>query len=545
MAVVRSTWADQPIFLGKFPFPLPGTSREMLAPREWSKAGIMPIPAGYLMVKNDAQFLYIALDLVVDNGQDLGTGDYFWLSVDVDGNRQITPNWDINYGLYPDQPNKLARQYYLGPGTWTGILNEESDSGVRIGFEGSFNSSTPHRIWEMRLSFKELGVELNASSAPPSIRFGVRVASSNPQFTFDYPRNFYSDFSNLHEIVLARQPEVVYPVDRAGVVIGGVGLIPATVIGTDGYATTDSSYQPYVVDAAFGGVLNLIANRVTLQNLWNQGARKYKILSQFGTSTPGTFLSVRQSWTNYRWNGTTYVLEHFGPDARDCYPLLNPTQDYSIDDLLLQWNSVGSPPGIHQFKVEFLQENGTTLVPAPTQVLSLRIDNNLPRVEIINILHNNKAIAACEFANMTSDSDGLQFTITVNDAEKNLRSYVLQAYYGENLAALIAMDSYANHQSDSRQWQGITNTLIPSTKWVPPRTCAYQFRLSATPKVTNGYSYIGYTETTRHITIIKPGTSTPITPKFSTDLPLGLVASDRPTAQGEEPTKLGKDTFAP
>jgi hypothetical protein len=132
-----------------------------------------------------------------------------------------------------------------------------------------------------------------------------------------------------------------------------------------------------------------------------------------------------------------------------------------------------------------------------------------------------------------------------NDAEKNLRSYVLQAYYGENLAALIAMDSYANHQSDSRQWQGITNTLIPSTKWVPPRTCAYQFRLSATPKVTNGYSYIGYTETTRHITIIKPGTSTPITPKFSTDLPLGLVASDRPTAQGEEPTKLGKDTFAP
>jgi hypothetical protein len=541
MAVVRSTWADKPIFIGKFPFPFP-MGGPLLASSEWSGAGMMSIPAGHLMVKNDAQFLYVALDLVSDNGQTPGTGDYFWFSVDVDGNRQITPNRDINYGLYPDQPNRLARQYFLGPGTWTTILNEESDSAVRIGFESSPNSSSPHRIWEMRLALKELGVDLGASPIPPTIRFGLRVASNSPPFTYDYPYGFYWNFSNLHEIVLARQSDSMYPSGTAGAVIGGVGLIPASAI-TDGYATTASSYHPHVVDAAFGGVLNLIGNRVTMQNLWNQGARKYKILSQFESATPGTFAPVRQSWTNYRWDGTKYVLEHFGADSQNLYPLLDPTQDYSIDDLLLQWNSVGYPAGIHQFKAEFYQDNGTTLVPSDSQVLSLKIDNNLPQVDIVDIWHNDRAIAVCEFGSMASDSDGIQVEITVNDAEGNLASYALYAHYGKNTSAFIASDSYANHASPSRQWQGVSNLRVPSGKWVPPRTCAYQFRLSATPRVTNGYSYIGYVESTHHITLIKPGTGTPVVAQFSKDFPLGLLGRDRIAASGEEPTQLGNEAL--
>ena len=90
MAQVKSTWATNKI--------IPGG---VLSSREWSGAGRMPIPAGYMMVKNNAEFLYVALDMVRDQGRDPGTGDYFWFSVDVNGNRQITPRTDINYGVPP------------------------------------------------------------------------------------------------------------------------------------------------------------------------------------------------------------------------------------------------------------------------------------------------------------------------------------------------------------------------------------------------------------------------------------------------------------
>ncbi|MBW4510622.1 MAG: hypothetical protein KME64_29515 [Scytonematopsis contorta HA4267-MV1] len=535
MAIVRSTWAERPIFIGKFPFPV---GSPILSPQEWSQAGIMPIPNGYLMVKNNAEFLYVALDLVNDQGQDSGTGDYFWLSIDVDNNRQITPNRDINYALYPGQPNRLGRQYYLGPGVWTGILNEESESLVRIGFEGSPNSSTPHRIWEMRLSLKELGVDLNASTIPPSVRFGLRVASTNPQFTFDFPLNFFRDFSNLHEIILARFADPKYPPLTAGDVIGGVGLIPATKISADGYANTDASYIPFVTDTAFGGILNFIGNRVTMQNLWNLGARKYRVLSRFLGSSPSEFSSVRQTWSNYRWGGTNYVLEYFGPDAQQNYPLLNPADDYSIDDLLLQWNSVGVSAGVHQFKVQFFQADGVTIVPSTEQFLNLRIDNNLPRVEIANILYNGNPIPVCAIQRLSSSSDGIQFNITVNDPEGNLGSYELRAYYGDGWSSYITGDSYTNHQNPSRQWQGVNNSLVPSGKWIPPVTCAYQFRLSASPRVTNGYSYIGYVEATKHITLIKSEGSTSVAGKFSSELPLGMT-QDGSITPGEEPAKLG------
>jgi hypothetical protein len=256
MAVVQSSWANQQINID-------GT-----VGAEWNGAGVLPIPAGFLTVKNNAQYLYLVLDMVGDQGSDAGTGDYFWFSVDVDQNTQITANKDVNYGLYPGQPNKIGRQYYLGPGTWTGLLNQPTTSAVHIGFGSSPKSATPHRIWELRLALSELGVDLGAD--PAVLRFGLRVASTNPSFTFDYPGGFYQNFTNLHKIYLKAQSP--YPPGTAGAVIAGVGLIPAGQISNDGYATTAPSYYLHADDSAFAGRMNLLGNRVTLQNLWNQGA---------------------------------------------------------------------------------------------------------------------------------------------------------------------------------------------------------------------------------------------------------------------------------
>lgn len=527
MAQVRSTWAKQRIITGG-----------ALTSREWSGAGKMPIPAGYLMVKNDDRFLYVALDMVHDRGNDAGTGDYFWFTVDVNGNRQITPRHDINYGLYRGQPNRMGRQYYLGPGRWTGLLNEESDSKAHIGYGASPNSRTSHRVWEIRLDLEELGVDISSYEQLPVVRFGVRVSSTTPRFTYNFPARFYYDFRNLHEIILARSPE--YPSGTAGAVIGGVGLIPATRIG-NGYATTDPSYYVAVDEAAFGGRMNLIGNRVAMQELWGRGARKYKMLHRAGSS--GTFSPIHQNWVNYRWSGSTYVLERFGTDSADMYPLLNPSLDYSIDDLLLQWQSVGFPAGIHQFQAEFF-DNSDNTVSAPSQVLELMVDNNLPNVDIVDVKHGAKSVAACDIEYMSSVSDGVRFIINVDDAEEHLKVYSLTAHWGDGQHQLIHQESYAAHRAADHKWSGVHNLMVPSGVWVPDRTCAYQFRLTAYPRVTNGYGYIrNHNTDTRHVTLIKPGGVTSVLGRrFTDELPYGLSTRDSVSLEGEEPDKLGEET---
>jgi hypothetical protein len=529
MALVISTWAANPI-----------TIDGVLAAPEWSGAGQMPIPAGFLKVKNDANFLYVALDLVGDLGADAGTGDYYWFTVDVDANAAITPNKDLNYAMLPGAPNVSRRQYFLGPGTWTGLLNEVTTNQTHIGFGPTSSSPIPHRAWELRINLSELGVDLSDPASLKVVRFGLRVASTTPGFTFDFPASFYTNFTNLHTIALALSPSL--PPGLAGVVFGTVGFIPTTNISPDGFATTAPTYYFPVVEAAFGGSMNFIGNQVTMLALWAAGARKYKILHRAGTS--GAFTNLRQSWANYHWNGSTYILEPFGADASDNYMLTNPSEEYSIKNLLLNWNSVGETPGIHQFQARFLRANGTTVVASTPQTVSLMVDNNQAQVQIINILHNGNPVPACAIETMTSNTDGLRFRITAHDAEEHLQAWSLTAHYGDNQSETIVSDSYSAHMNPDHLWSGVVNALVPATEWVPPISCAYQFRVSASPRVTNGYSYLGGVQFNRHVTIIKPDGAALAQPAFlSREFPLGMSGKKGPIVAGTVPAKLGSLTF--
>ncbi len=117
MAKIRSLSITSPIL---FAFPLKSewaqTPIDINAPFNsggWDDSGTLKFSRGVVHAKNDAKFLYLALDLTEDKGNDTGTNDYFWLTFDKDRNRSITANQDVNYGLYPGQPNKLGKQYYL------------------------------------------------------------------------------------------------------------------------------------------------------------------------------------------------------------------------------------------------------------------------------------------------------------------------------------------------------------------------------------------------------------------------------------------------
>lgn len=499
MATVTSTWASTvPFTSGTF------------SPGEWTGAGTLPMPGGFLFAKNDATCLYLALDLVNDNGNSPGVGDYFWLSFDVDRSGSITPNFDINYGIYPSLPIKIGKQFYVGPGTWTGILPTPSLAAAQQGFAATSSSPVPHRIWELRIPLTDLGITALGALTLPSVRFGLRVASSTPSFVTDFPPSFFTNFAGLHTIYLATAPGTVYPPGTAGPVIGGVGLIPFTQI-TGGRATTLSPYVPTVTHAAFGGVLNLMYNRPNVVGFWAVGARRYTVLHRVGSS--GTFTPLRRTWSNYRWTGTDFVLEAFAPDGSDRYELKNPAIDYSTKDLLFQWNTTGSagepptPTGIHEFQIQFFTAGGA-VVASPAQTLQLYVDNALPQVQLYEIRYKGAVIAPCAIVDITETPDPVQVRYRAFDPEGNLLGYALQAYYGGPGTPPITLLPAGVGSYPGGTWTGVADTTVncPVTPTrFPPVTCAYQFRLSATPRVTNGYSYIGYTEVTSHVTFRRSG----------------------------------------
>ncbi len=505
MASVFSHWTNTPVNIS-------GTFSQ----GEWADAGTMAMPKGVILVKNDAEYLYLALDMTGDTGNTPGVGDYFWLSFDVDHTSVITPRFDVDYGIYPSLPIKMARSYYLGPGAWTGIL-PETQSVVQQGFAPSPNSAVAHRIWEMKIALSEVGIHTLGGTTVPYLRFGVRAASTSPSFVVDFPPDFYTDFTCLNEIFLATSPAVVYPPGTAGPIIGGVGLIPCTKISSNGRATTDPDYYPPVTNAAFGGTLNFLYNRTNMTALWAAGARKYRILHRYGNV--GDFVSLRRTWSNYRWTGTTYVLEAFGPDSDNWYELKSLNEEYSTRDLLFQWNSVGSageaasPTGLHEFSVEFRNASGGVVKPAAPQTLSLFIDNTLPELQIYGMKYKTQVIQPCDIVQITETPDPVQIRFRAFDPEGNLLKFALQGFYGGTAMTPVDLLPSGMGVYGGGDWQGVADQQINCPTKFPPVSCAYQIRLSANPRVTNGYGYIGFTEVTSHVTFQRPGAPHFVTPK--------------------------------
>lgn len=173
----------------------------------WNSAGSMHISPGTILVQNDAQFLYIGLDVIKDSGNDPLTDDYFWLSFDFDKDKKITPNVDVQYGQFPGQPNHIAKSLYIRPFETTTILPSAGASECRIGFGASLKSPIPHRMIEVKVPLADIGGSLSAT--PAHVFMGVRVHSRKPAFTIDVPTGFDGDFSSLTEVKLMQDPAVL------------------------------------------------------------------------------------------------------------------------------------------------------------------------------------------------------------------------------------------------------------------------------------------------------------------------------------------------
>lgn len=169
---------------------------------EWDRASSNQIRMryGFLSFQHDNNHLYALIDLVRDtnnNPPQAGApwGDFLSLAIDVNGDREITPNVDVSYGFYPGT-TRLGVQTFLGQGKWTGL--RDTNARAAAGFSATVHSETPHRWWEVQIPFDEIRTGLGKSA-----RVGIRAYSQSPSFDQFFPVDFQRDLSNLVEVNLA------------------------------------------------------------------------------------------------------------------------------------------------------------------------------------------------------------------------------------------------------------------------------------------------------------------------------------------------------
>lgn len=491
--VLNSKWAANPILLSA-----------TLNDSVWANTNTQKLPVAgnvWLYLRNDAKNMYLVVDMPDETSNSSSTGDYFWLSFDVNRNSAITANQDVNYGTSSSQPGKIGKQFYISANTWTGLVSFPGE--FVFAFEASPKNATPHKVWKLQIPLLDFGINLSLLNVIAWMGLRLKVGGN----TYDFPTNFSgAGFNTMNTSVLVFARNAVIDPALQGPVMAAVGLIPTAASVIDpatGRATTAAGYYVAVNKAAFGGTLNLIFNHNTVNTLRAAGAVKYKM--SYGL-VGGSMSPLSSAWSNYRWVGNDVVLDSFGPDAAGYYFLPNAAAQYSIQDLLMQFNSALLPNGKYQFTVQFFNA-GNAVVASPAQTLVLLIDNTVPVVSINSISKSTAPgvdVLASSCSPLTlAAGEGLFFNVTANDPEGDVSSLALGYAQGDGGGGTIYSDSF--DASKPVNWVGITNFKAPvgATPWIPAKTCVYSFTIAAYARITNGYSYIGYNSATRMLYIVK------------------------------------------
>ncbi|MEJ8825730.1 hypothetical protein WKW80_27490 [Variovorax humicola] len=146
------------------------------------------------------------------------------------------------------------------------------------------------------------------------------------------------------------------PFQATGPLLMGIGFIPFDKVLASGLATTDPAYFYPVTNVPFGGTLPLMIN---FQRAANDGAKFYRV------KIDGVLRN--DAWTDYKWNGLTYVLQTIGPVNVGGNPTFYPV--HPIAELFL-WmnpslgmltNSTNLSNGLHTITVEFTTSAGAVI----------------------------------------------------------------------------------------------------------------------------------------------------------------------------------------
>jgi hypothetical protein len=179
---------------------------------------------------------------------------------------------------------------------------------------------------------------------------------------------------------------------------------------------------------------------------------------------------------------------------------------WSHIDVRVKWNTRAYENGKYTMTHKAYRQlgDGTLIdVTQPTPIdLVLVVDNNPVTAVIHHVKYDpcspyyndpcDGEIPECGIINLGSTGENLRFTITASHPTGYLRTYNLRALYGKNRdGGLITSDSYS--PVSPPYWTGVTDQEFQSEdsgSLQPWQQCAYQFRLRAYSRATNGYHYI-------------------------------------------------------
>lgn len=325
-----------------------------------------------------------------------------------------------------------------------------------------------------------------------------------------------------------RPYDTLFVFTRVGVI--GVNQIDTVGATASGYAFPDTSAAvPNSADAnaPFGGALDIAGWFGAFADVY-----RYKVQYNDGSGWHDVNDPLSNSYYDFALGGGNWVTMAMGPSTEggqtNLYKLPyveRPGQPWIFPDLIARWDSNRVANNLYTLRIQGFKvaSDGTTLVPSSALIidpsygnLKLRIDNSPLVVHINSIQHASTpggsfaTVNVCDIVDFGSAST-LRFQFEASDAQGHLKAYSLAAMFGHNqnvspppTTPNRASDSYANHIDATRHWNGGIFTVDYSGSAYPPAsmpTCAYQFRLGATKRTTNGYVNIFSGEDTVHITL--------------------------------------------
>ena len=288
-------------------------------------------------------------------------------------------------------------------------------------------------------------------------------------------------------------------------------------------------------DMPFGGTVDMFG-------WFGQQAQLAYYKVQFSIDNGSTWTDVETPLPNM-WYDTSdpsslnwhWVSESMGPFAdgsqNNLYKipyLVRPNTPWSWLDRVARLNTTLATDGPVRLKITpYIWNAGHTALQTATSSnitidtnygqIVLQIDNTPPSVQILDVKLNSISKPTCDILNFgTTSSDKIDINFRVFDQRGHHRNYALNAMHGHNevvsptpTTPSKAVDDYQNNSAGSPVWKGNLSmtTGYAGNVYTPALmpTCAYQFRLSASKRTTNGYGLIySGVEDTWHVTIQRP-----------------------------------------
>ncbi|MCX6874109.1 MAG: right-handed parallel beta-helix repeat-containing protein [Verrucomicrobia bacterium] len=293
-----------------------------------------------------------------------------------------------------------------------------------------------------------------------------------------------------------------------------VGNIPVNYIDGSGFATVPgpdaTALQIYPWDVApFGGadwMFGVFGSGV------NSDVAYYTIECRSHGEPEAAFAPLDHQLSKVKFtigpSGITTTVEAVGPLWISGTPYYSNTINggniyWANDTLRFILNSPQLTDGNYDFRLKaFNWDYMPVALTGLGNSLTLMINNKAPKVEILSIAREDgNLVSECGVVSLTGPQENLGFKITASHADGYLESYTLDALVGRNRGAgTIASDTYVPLHTGSVLWPGVTGSVFHSlpammasslAQW---ESCAYQFRLSAWARTTNGYDRLYYRE---------------------------------------------------